>query len=146
MSGARWDGRMSLDELDVGREAMRVRTVRDADIAGFADVSGDHNPVHLDEAFALTTPFKGRIAHGMLCGAWISALIAGELPGPGTVYLQQSLSFRRPVRPGDEVTVRVAVTAVDRERGRVTLATTCTVAGKPVVEGEAVVLAPRAPA
>ena len=80
----------------------------------------------------------------MLSGAWISALIAGELPGPGTIYLQQSLSFRRPVRPGDEVTVRVAVAAVDRDKGRVTLATTCTVAGRAVVEGEAVVLAPRA--
>ena len=135
---------MTLEELDVGREAVCVRTVRDADIAGFAEVSGDHNPVHLDEAFALTTPFKGRIAHGMLSGAWISALIAGELPGPGSVYLQQSLSFRRPVRLGDDVTVRVAVTAVDRDKGRVTLATTCTVAGKTVVEGEAVVLAPRA--
>jgi 3-hydroxybutyryl-CoA dehydratase len=137
---------MTLDELEVGREAVRVRTVTDADIAGFADVSGDHNPVHLDEAFAQTTPFKGRIAHGMLSAAWISALIAGELPGPGTIYLQQSLSFRRPVRPGDEVSVRVAVTAIDREKARVTLATTCTVAGKPVVEGEAVVLAPRAAA
>ena len=134
---------MTLDELEVGREAVRTRTVTDADIAGFADVSGDHNPVHLDEAFAQTTPFKGRIAHGMLSAAWISALIAGELPGPGTIYLQQSLSFRRPVRPGDEVVVRVAVTAIDREKARVTLATTCTVAGKAVVEGEAVVLAPR---
>ncbi len=134
---------MTLDEIEVGREAVRVRTVADADIQGFADVSGDHNPVHLDEGFARTTPFKGRIAHGMLSAAWISALIAGELPGPGSIYLQQSLSFRRPVRPGDEVTVRVKVTAVDRDRGRVTLATTCIVAGKPVVEGEAVVLAPR---
>ncbi len=135
---------MTLDELEVGREAVRVRTVTDADIAGFAEVSGDHNPVHLDEGFAQGTPFKGRIAHGMLSAAWISALIAGELPGAGSIYLQQSLSFRRPVRPGDEVTVRVAVIAVDRDKGRVTLATTCTVAGKTVVDGEAVVLAPRA--
>ena len=135
---------MTLDELEVGREAVRVRTVSDADIQGFADVSGDHNPVHLDEAFAQATPFKGRIAHGMLSAAWISALIAGELPGPGSIYLGQTLGFRRPVRPGDEVTVRVAVTAVDREKGRVTLATTCTVGGKTVVDGEATVLAPKA--
>ena len=134
---------MRLEELEVGREAVRARTVTDADIAGFAAVSGDHNPVHLDESFAQTTPFKGRIAHGMLSAAWISALIAGELPGPGAIYLQQSLSFRRPVRPGDEVVVRVAVTAIDREKGRVTLATTCTVAGRVVIEGEAVVLASR---
>ena len=134
---------MTLDELEVGREAVRLRTVTDADIAGFADVSGDHNPVHLDEAFARTTPFGGRVAHGMLSAAWISALIAGELPGPGSIYLQQTLSFRRPVRPGDEVAVRVAVTHLDRGKGRVTLATTCSVAGKVVVDGEAVVLAPR---
>lgn len=137
---------MTLDELEVGREAVRVRTVTDADIAAFADVSGDHNPVHLDEAFAQATPFKGRIAHGMLSAAWISAMLAGVLPGPGSIYLGQTLSFRRPVRPGDEVTVRVAVTAVDRDKGRVTLATTCTVAGKTVVDGEATVLAPRAAA
>ena len=134
---------MTLDEIEVGREAVRVRTVTDADITGFAEVSGDHNPVHLDEAFAQTTPFKGRIAHGMLSAAWISALIAGELPGPGSIYLGQTLIFRRPVRPGDEVTVRVAVSAIDRDKGRVTLATTCTVGGKAVVEGEATVLAPR---
>ena len=107
---------MTLDELEVGREAVRVRTVAGADIQGFAAVRGDHNPVHLDEAFARTTPFGGRIAHGMLSAAWISALIAGELPGPGSIYLQQSLGFRRPVRPGDEVTVRVAVTHLDRDK------------------------------
>ena len=134
---------MTLDELEVGREAVRTHLVSDADIAAFAAVSGDHNPVHLDEAFAQTTAFKGRIAHGMLSAAWISALIAGELPGPGTVYLGQTLGFRRPVRPGDEVTVRVAVAAVDRDKGRVTLTTTCSVGGKTVVDGEAVVLAPR---
>lgn len=135
---------MTLDELEVGRAAERTRTVTPADIAAFAEVSGDRNPVHLDEAFAAGTPFKGVIAHGMLSAAWISAMLAGELPGPGSVYLSQSLSFRRPVRPGDEVVTRVEVTAIDREKGRVTLATTASVAGKTVVEGEAVVLAPRA--
>lgn len=134
---------MTLDELEVGRAAERTRTVTTADVAAFAEVSGDHNPVHLDEAFAAGTPFKGVIAHGMLSAAWISAMLAGELPGPGSVYLSQSLSFRRPVRPGDEVTTRVEVTAVDREKGRVTLATTAVVAGKTVIEGEAVVLAPK---
>lgn len=135
---------MTLDELHVGQSAEHTRTVTQADIAAFADVSGDRNPVHLDEAFAASTPFKGVIAHGMLSAAFISALIAGELPGQGSIYLSQSLSFRRPVRPGDEVTTRVEVTALDSEKGRVTLATTCTVAGKAVVEGEAVVLAPKA--
>ena len=135
---------MTLDELQVGQSAERTRTVTTADIAAFADVSGDHNPVHLDDTFAASTPFRGVIAHGMLSGAFISALIAGELPGQGSIYLSQSLSFRRPVRPGDEVVTRVEITAIDPEKGRVTLATTCTVAGKMVVEGEAVVLAPKA--
>lgn len=134
---------MTPDELEVGLAAEHVRTVTTADITAFAAVSGDRNPVHLDEAFAATTPFKGVIAHGMLTGAFISALIAGELPGRGSIYLSQSLAFKRPVRPGDEVTTRVEVTGIDRDRGRVTLATTCTVGGKAVVEGEAVVLAPR---
>ena len=134
---------MTLDELEVGRAAERTRTVTTADIAAFAEVSGDHNPVHLDNAFAQTTPFKGVIAHGMLSAAWISAMLAGELPGPGSIYLSQTLSFRRPVRPGDEVVSRVEVTAIDREKGRVTLATTCTVGGMAVSEGEAVVLAPK---
>lgn len=135
---------LTLDELPVGRTASRTRTVTAADIQAFADVSGDHNPVHLDEAYAAATPFKGRIAHGMLSAAWISALLAGELPGPGAIYLSQSLVFKRPVRIGDAVTVTLTVAAVDAARSRVTLATLCTVGAKTVVEGEAVVLAPTA--
>lgn len=135
---------LTLDELPVGRSASREHTVSDADIQGFAQVSGDHNPVHLDEAYAATTPFKGRIAHGMLSAAWISALLAGELPGPGAIYLSQTLNFKRPVRIGDVVTVTLTVAATDPDKNRVTLSTVCTVNGKPVVEGEAVVLAPTA--
>jgi 3-hydroxybutyryl-CoA dehydratase len=134
------------DELMLGQSAEASRTVTAADIQAFADVSGDHNPVHLDEAFAKTTPFGGRIAHGMLSGAYISALIAGELPGAGSIYLSQTLRFRRPVRIGDTVTTRVTVSALDAEKARVTLTTVCEVAGKAVVEGEAVILAPRRPA
>jgi 3-hydroxybutyryl-CoA dehydratase len=134
---------LTLDQLTIGRAAERAHVVTDADLRAFADVSGDHNPVHLDEAYAAATPFKGRIAHGMLSGAYISAVIAGELPGPGTIYLSQSMAFKRPVRIGDEVVTRVEVTALDPEKGRVTLATTCLVNGKAVLEGEAVVLAPK---
>lgn len=137
---------MTLDELSVGQSAEAARTVTQADIEGFATVSGDRNPVHLDAAFAAGTAFKGVIAHGMLSAAFISALIAGELPGSGSIYLSQSLAFKRPVRPGDEVVTRVEITALDAERARVTLATTCSVAGKVVIEGEAVVMAPRAAA
>lgn len=132
-----------LEDLNVGRQVEVARTVTDADIVKFAEASGDFNPVHLDEAYAQTTPFKGRIAHGMLSAAFISAALANELPGPGSVYLSQNLKFKRPVRPGDEVVTRVAVTKIDERRGFVWLDTTCLVNGKAVVEGEAMVQAPR---
>ena len=132
-----------LEDLTLGLSAERTHVVTEADITAFAEVSGDFNPVHMDEAFAQTTAFKGRIAHGMLSAAWLSALIAGELPGPGSIYLSQSLRFRRPVRIGDEVVSRIEVTAIDAEKARVTLATVCSVGGKPMLEGEALVMAPR---
>ena len=132
-----------LEDLELGLSAERAHVVTEADITAFAEVSGDFNPVHMDEAFAATTAFKGRIAHGMLSAAWLSALIAGDLPGPGTIYMSQSLRFRRPVRIGDEVVSRVEVTAIDTEKARVTLVTVCRVAGKDVLEGEALVMAPR---
>ncbi len=136
-------GGLTLEEIEIGRSAERMHTVTEADIQAFAEVSGDHNPVHLDAAFAETTPFKGRIAHGMLSGAYISAAIAGDLPGPGSIYISQSLSFRRPVRIGDTVVTRVSITAVDPEKARVTLKTECLVNARTVVEGEAVVMVPR---
>ena len=132
-----------LDELAVGQSVETKRTVTAADIDGFAAVSGDHNPIHVDDAFAATTPFGGRIAHGMLAAAFISATVGNELPGPGTVYITQSLKFRRPVKPGDEVATRVEITAIDERRGWVTLKTACSVAGKTVVDGEAVVAFPK---
>ncbi len=137
---------LTLEQIRLGAFAERMHTVTEADIQAFAEVSGDHNPVHLDKAFAETTMFKGRIAHGMLSAAYISATIAGELPGPGAVYIAQNLSFRRPVRIGDTVTTRVEVSGIDTEKARVTLKTECLVAGKAVVEGEAVVMVPRADA
>ena len=132
-----------LEDLHVGQSAEMVHTVTDDDIRGFAEVSGDNNPVHRDEAFAASTPFKTRIAHGMLSGSYISAVLGTRLPGPGAIYLSQSMNFKRPVRIGDQVTCRATVTAIDPESAKVTLATVCEVAGKAVVEGEAVVLAPR---
>jgi 3-hydroxybutyryl-CoA dehydratase len=131
------------DELMVGQTAEMTRAVGAADIEAFAAVSGDDNPVHLDEAYARTTTFGQRIAHGMLSGAYISAVIGTQLPGPGSIYLSQTLRFRRPVRIGDLVTARVVISGLDPDKARVTLSTVCEVDGRAVVEGEALVIAPR---
>src|SRR5262249_55394883 len=104
---------LHLEDLALGQSAEDARVVADAGITKFAEVSGDFNPVHVDEEFAQTTPFKGRIAHGMLSGAFISSVLGNRLPGPGAIYISQSLKFKRPVRPGDEVVTRVEVTDID---------------------------------
>jgi 3-hydroxybutyryl-CoA dehydratase len=132
-----------LEDLKVGDTAETSHVVTDADIRAFAEVSGDHNPLHLDEAYAATTRFKGRIAHGMLSGAYISALLANGLPGAGSVYVSQTMNFKRPVRIGDEVTTRVTVEAVDLDKGTATLATACLVRNKAVVDGQAVIMPAR---
>lgn len=131
------------EDLEVGQSAEILKIVSAADIDAFAAVSGDTNPVHLDAAYAATTPFGGRIAHGMLSGAYISAVLGTKLPGPGAIYLSQSLKFRRPVKIGDPVVARVTVQALDERRGHVTFATACLVDGKTVVEGEAVIMVPK---
>lgn len=131
------------DELSLGQSAETTHVVGASDIEAFAEVSGDRNPVHLDEAYARTTAFGERIAHGMLSAAYLSAVLGTQLPGPGAIYLTQSLRFRRPVRIGDEVTARVTVKALDARRGHVTLETVCLAGGKTVIEGEALVMAPR---
>jgi 3-hydroxybutyryl-CoA dehydratase len=131
------------EDLSVGQSAETTKIVGAADVEAFAAVSGDTNPVHLDEAYALTTPFQGRIAHGMLSAAYISAVLGTKLPGPGAIYMTQSLRFRRPVKIGDAVTARATISALDAEKGRVTLDTVCQVNGKAVVDGEAVVMLPR---
>ncbi|HEY1928358.1 MAG TPA: MaoC family dehydratase [Caulobacteraceae bacterium] len=132
-----------LEDLAIGRQAERRRVVTAVEIDAFAAVTGDENPVHLDEVFAAKTQFGGRIAHGMLAAGFISAVLGNDLPGPGAVYLSQTLRFRRPVRIGDEVVATVEVTEINETRARVSLKTVCTVAGEVVVDGEAVVLAPR---
>jgi len=133
----------AIDELQVGMSAAYERVVTTADIEAFAAVSGDHNPVHLDDAYAKTTLFKGRIAHGMLGASFISTAIASKLPGPGSIYLAQNLAFKRPVRPGDKVETRITVTAINREKGQAILKTQCLVGETVVIDGEATVLAPR---
>jgi 3-hydroxybutyryl-CoA dehydratase len=135
-----------LDELSLEQTASRIFTVDDAAIRAFADVSTDHNPVHVDEDFAAKSPFKGRIAHGMLLGAYISATHAGDLPGRGSIYVSQTLDFKRAVRPGDEVTIEVTVKAIDLKTGHVTLSTLVKVRNKTMLSGAAVVIAPKRPA
>lgn len=134
------------EDLTVGQTAEMSRVVGAADIEAFAEVSGDNNPVHLDEDYAKTTTFGERIAHGMLSGAYISAVLGARMPGPGAIYLSQSLRFRRPVKIGDLVVAKATVKALDEGRGHVTLDTSCVVNGKTVVDGEALVIAPRRPA
>lgn len=138
--------RLYFEDLSEGQSAEMTRVATAAVVEAFAELSGDVNPVHLDEDYARTTDFGGRIAHGMLAGAYISAVIGTQLPGPGAVYLSQSLKFRRPVRLGDEVTARVTVKELDRRRGHATLTTVCQVNGKTVADGEAWIMVPRRPA
>jgi 3-hydroxybutyryl-CoA dehydratase len=132
-----------IEDIEVGMTRSRTKPITDRDIELFGEVSTDRNPVHFDEEFAQGTIFKGRIAHGMMTAALISAVLGEELPGPGAIYLGQTLRFRAPVRPGDELTATVTVTAVDREKARVTLDCVCTVGDTKVATGEATVMAPR---
>ena len=126
-----------IDELEPGQSACYERAVTEDDIAQFAALSGDDNPVHLDEDFAAKTLFKGRIAHGMLSAAFISTAVGTKLPGYGSIYVSQSLRFRAPVRIGDTVVTTATVKDINRERKRVTMETVCTVGDMVVLEGEA---------
>ncbi|MBC9073948.1 MaoC family dehydratase [Thauera sp. CAU 1555] len=130
------------DDLQIGMSAAYGRTVSEADILMFAGVSGDTNPVHLDEEFAASTMFGGRIAHGMLSAAFISTVFGTKLPGPGCIYLSQSLKFKAPVKVGDTVVARVTVKELNAEKRRVLFDTVCTVAGKVVLDGQAEIFIP----
>lgn len=130
--------------LKVGDSASRTKTITDADVQDFARASGDTNPVHLDEEYAATTRFGKRIAHGMLTGSLISAVLGNDLPGNGSIYLGQEFKFKAPVFIGDTITATVEVTAYREEKRIATLKTTCTNQdGAVVLEGEAVVIAPK---
>lgn len=129
-----------VEDLRVGQQATFSKTIDDADILLFAGVSGDHNAIHVNEEFAATTRFGGRIAHGFLTASVISAAVANHLPGPGTVYISQELNFRAPVRPGQTVHAVVSISAIDAVRRRVTLDTVCRVGDTVVVDGQALVM------
>ena len=128
-----------------GQEAYRIAErlkATETDIVLFAGISGDNNPVHMNEVYAQSTVFKSRIVHGLLSASFVSTVIASKLPGPGSIYLSQNLRFKAPVRAGDTVEARVTVTDVMAEKNRVALKTVCSVGDKVVIDGEALVLVP----
>jgi 3-hydroxybutyryl-CoA dehydratase len=130
------------EDMFVGQSASFSKTVTEADLVLFAGVSGDFNPIHVNEEYAKTTMFKARIAHGMISGALISSVFGMKLPGPGCIYVSQSLKFKAPVFSGDTVKAHVEVTGLVEERKFVQFRTTCWVRGKLVVDGEATLMVP----
>lgn len=130
------------EDLEEGMSGVYAKTITDADIVLFAGMSGDTNPVHLNHEFAAETMFEGRIAHGMLSASFISTVLGTKMPGPGCIYLSQTLKFKAPVRSGETVTAKVTITKLVPEKRFAELETTCLVAGKPVITGEALVMVP----
>ena len=127
-------------DLSIGQTAQVSHTITDEDIEAFGKLSGDFNPLHFDEEWAEATLFKGRIAHGLLTATFISTVIGMKLPGTGTIYLSQNITFLRPVRIGDTITAKVEIVGLDDETERVTLKSTCTNQhDKVVLDGESVV-------
>jgi len=142
MSNPTQVGTIYIEDLEVGMSRAISKIIGDQEIEMFAELSTDHNPVHLNDEYAKGTMFKGRIAHGMLSASLISAVIGEQLPGHGTIYLKQNLTFTAPVRPGDHVEATVSVKEIDRAKGRVTLDCKCRVGDTVVLKGDALVLAP----
>jgi acyl dehydratase len=137
---------ISIDQLEVGDAAESRKTISESDVYLFAGVTGDFNPVHVDEEYAKTTPFGSRVAHGPLTFSLCAGLLGTELPGVGTVAVSNQVEYRRPVYIGDTIAVRVEVDALDRERGRATMAVTWrNQHGETVALGEMVVKPPREP-
>lgn len=134
-----------LDELRVGQVATQSKTLTDADILLFSAVSTDNNPIHINDEYAKSTRFGKRIVHGALSSSLISACLANQLPGVGTIYLGQNTKFVAPVHPGDTVTARLEVVDVDQVKGKVKIQTQCFVGDTLVIDGDALVLAPRRP-
>ena len=130
------------EDLSVGMTEKLAKTVSSSDVVGFAEVTGDRNPIHLSEHFAAQTPFGTRIAHGLYTASLISAVLGTRLPGPGAIYISQTLNFRAPVRIGDTVDVIVSVAELMPEKFRARLACTCSVGDDVVLDGEAWVKVP----
>lgn len=132
----------SFEDLKPNMQAMVSRTITDTDLRNFTGVSGDTNPMHLNEEYAKETPFGGIIVHGLLTASLISAVVGTRLPGPGCIYMTQTLKFLAPVRVGDTVYATARVKELFPEKSRVLMETRCLVHGKPVIEGEALIKVP----
>jgi 3-hydroxybutyryl-CoA dehydratase len=130
------------EDLSIGMTETLKKIINSSDVVGFAEVTGDRNPIHLSEHFAAKTPFGTRIAHGLYTASLISAVLGTRLPGPGAVYISQTLNFRAPVKIGDTVDVNVTVAELIPEKHRARLACHCTVEGEVVLDGEALVKVP----
>lgn len=134
----------TIDEMEIGQKATFSKTISESDVYMFAGVTGDVNPAHVNEAYAQTTPFKTRIAHGILSAGLISAVLGTQLPGPGAIYASQTLKFTAPVRIGDTITATATVKELIPERNRAVIETVCrNQEGVVVTTGEAVLLPPR---
>src|SRR6187397_1763987 len=131
------------EDLSLGMTEMLSKVIDASDVVGFAEVTGDRNPIHLSEHFAAKTQFGGRIAHGLYTAGLISAVLGTRLPGPGAIYISQTLNFRAPVKIGDTVTVTVTVAELVPEKSRARLACVCAVGGEVVLDGEALVKVPK---
>ena len=134
-----------LEDIALGMSAMFSKTVTEADILLFAAVSGDTNPVHIDQEFAAATMFKGRIAHGMLSASFLSTVFGTKLPGPGCIYMAQNLRFKAPVRLGETVKAKVTVTEIVADKRRVKFDCECRVGDTVVVDGDATLMVSRRP-
>ena len=133
------------EDLEIGQEASTSHLVSEADIVAYAELSGDFNPVHLDAEYAAGTIFKERIAHGILSAGYISAIFGMKLPGPGAIYVSQTLNFKGPVKIGDRVETVVRLSELVADKKRAKFDCVCSVRGKPVLTGEAVLMVPSRP-
>ncbi len=142
MSNSLVFNKLPIEDIDIGMEVSYSQTITDADIKEFAGVSGDRNPVHMDDSYAQQSRYKKRIAHGLMSASYFSALFGTKIPGEGCVYVAQSLQFKRPVYIGDTVTATVIVKEIDLKKRRVFFRTVCKVKNKIVIDGEAELFIP----
>lgn len=134
---------MEINEIKIGMSESYSQTISEADVKAYAGISGDRNPVHMDDEYAEKSRYKKRIAHGMISSSFFSALFGTKLPGPGCVYVNQSLNFKRPVYIGDTVTAIITVTKIDEIKSRVYFDTICKVKNKIVIDGQAELYIPK---